>query len=257
MIPSIITTIIAIPITIFSCFLYFRVKNRHQIRHYEQQIADLKDIAWRAQMNPHFLNNCLNNINSFIHKLDKETASNYLTCLSRLMRKTLEYSDQPKITLAQELDAVTNYIKLEQLRFGPDIDIKISVEEQLQIENIQVLPFFIQPFLENAILHGVLPKQNKGNIKINITAPEPQILSCSVTDDGVGRKKPNKSPVEIPTAKRSMGMSITCKRIELFNRIHGQSLPLTIHDLTDQNGSGTGTSVEIKLALVSDDLNIS
>jgi LytS/YehU family sensor histidine kinase len=256
MISSIITTIIAVLITISLCFLYFRIKMRQQIQHYEQQVSELKDIAWRAQMNPHFLNNCLNNINSFIHKLDKETASNYLTCLSRLMRKTLEYSDQSKITLAQELHAVANYIKLEQLRFGTDIDIKISVEEQLSAENIQVLPFFIQPFLENAILHGVLPKQNKGNITIQITTPAPHILSCSVTDDGVGRKKPNQSSEEPTAAKRSMGMSITCKRIELFNRTYGQSLPLTIHDLTDQNGSGTGTSVEIKLALVSDDLNI-
>ncbi|RZM11493.1 MAG: hypothetical protein EOO88_46815 [Pedobacter sp.] len=229
---------------------YANIKLRKRITVYAQQITELQDIAWRAQMNPHFLHNCLNNINAFIHQLDPKTASSYLTCLSRLLRNILEHSDKATITLARELDMLQQYIKLENLRFGADVEINVSVDEHLQTDTLAVPPLFIQPFLENAILHGILPKQGKGNVNISISLSDPSTLSCTITDDGVGRKKANPSDPTTPL-RRSMGMDITRKRIELFNRVNGKSLPLTIDDLRDDNGAGTGTSIAILLVLVS------
>ncbi|HKG05246.1 MAG TPA: histidine kinase, partial [Pedobacter sp.] len=187
-----------------------------------------------------------------IHKLDRDTASSYLTCLSRLMRKILEHSDESKITLAQELDVISHYIKLEKLRFGDDMIITVSVEETLQIDKVCVPPLFIQPFLENAILHGILPKNEAGNIEIRLCTLGPEILCCTITDDGVGRSKLEKPIEAFPTGKRSMGMAITNKRISSFNKRNGKSLPVTVNDLKDNNGLSTGTSIGIQLVLISD-----
>lgn len=231
------------------CFVYFRRKFSKLKTAHQLQASALEDSAWRAQMNPHFLNNCLSSLNSLIQRGDIQTASRYLTSLSRLTRKVLENSIGSTITLAEELDLVEHYIMLEQLRFGDDIIFEIEIDEKLDPVNISVPPFFIQPFLENSIIHGLLPKGGKGTIGVHITASGQGTLCCSVLDDGAGRSQNFSSPTsDSEREKRSLGMSITRNRIMTFNQASGKSLPLLVRDLTDESGNPSGTLIQLELA---------
>ncbi len=231
------------------CLVYFRRKFSRSKAVHQLQVSELEDSAWRAQMNPHFLNNCLSNLNSLIQLEDIPTASRYLTTLSRLTRKVLENSLDSTITLAEELDMVKHYIVLEQLRFGNAIIFDIELDEKLDPETILVPPFFIQPFLENSIIHGLLPKGGKGTVGIRIRESGQQTLCCSVLDDGAGRTNtPTSTSSDCQRGKRSLGMSITTSRIMAFNQASGKTLPLMIRDLTDGSGNPAGTLIQIELA---------
>ncbi|WP_257666806.1 sensor histidine kinase [Parapedobacter tibetensis] len=217
---------------------------------YQRRTDELEDIAWRSQMNPHFLNNCLNSINSMIHQHDGQLAASYLVGLSRLTRKVLENAEAPTITLAEELDMVNQYIHLEQLRFGDHVSMSIVLPPDIDPTKIWVPPLFIQPFVENALIHGLLPKQACGTITIQFLISEGGKLCCSITDDGVGRAVPVKADSNLSISTKSLGIAITRKRIAAFNKAAGRVLSFIIRDLVDFEGKGTGTSVEIQLALV-------
>ena len=242
-----IAVLLSILCTVLSCRWYYRGKLKYANRKFNQTINEQKDIAWRARMNPHFVHNCLNSINSFIHMQDKQSAANYLTCFSRLMRKVLEHSGDAKISLSLELDALKDYIDLELLRFGREINVRIQIDDQLNPEQVYVPPLFIQPFLENALIHGLLPKQGEGSVCICLEA-RGDLLYCGITDDGIGR--PAENHENNGTHKRSLGIAITQKRISAFNAAHEVPDPVSISDLIDEQGNGIGTKVEVQLALV-------
>lgn len=234
--------------TSLSFIRYYRRKLRRVYQDCNRAIGEQKDIAWRSQMNPHFIHNCLNSINAFIHQQDKQSAANYLTCFSQLMRKVLEHSEETKITLARELDALRDYIKLELLRFGREIEVLITVDDKLDPEKIYVPPLYIQPFLENALIHGLLPKQSDGSVRIFLEQ-RANLLYCSITDDGIGRPATS-LPEKLQPLKRSLGIAITRKRIALFNEAQDISRAIHISDILNDSGEGTGTKVEIQLALI-------
>ena len=238
-------------LTVCCCWWYFREKAAHTTRAHQKRVSELEDIAWRAQMNPHFLNNCLNSINAIIHQHDKPLATHYLTMLSRLTRKVLEYSQEIVITLADELSLVKQYLTLERLRFGDDLLVNISLAEDLDPEKIQIPPLVIQPFVENAIIHGLLPRGASGTIDLTIDALD-GILCCTVADDGIGREAARKGIESSVAARRSLGIAITQKRIALFNKSQGRALPFTIRDLIGANGIVNGTAVDLQFALVKD-----
>ena len=133
-----------------------------------QKASELEMQALRAQMNPHFIFNSLNSINNFILKNDKTQASDYLIKFSKLIRLILENSTQPLISLSQELDALELYIDLERLRFEYRFDFQIVHDPELDMTSIKVPPLILQPFIENAIHHGLMPKQGEGLVKLNI-----------------------------------------------------------------------------------------
>ncbi|MFB2118150.1 sensor histidine kinase [Parapedobacter sp. 2B3] len=238
-------------LTVGCCWWYFRKQTTHISLMHQQRVSELEDMAWRAQMNPHFLNNCLNSINAIISQHDKPLATHYLTSLSRLTRNVLEYSQEATITLADELDLVTQYLTLERLRFGEDLLINISLASDIDTEKIWIPPLVLQPFVENAIIHGLLPRQAKGTIDLGITAQD-AVLCCTIADDGVGRKIASDTADRTGAAKRSLGIAITQKRIALFNTSHRLTLPFAIRDLTDPNGTVKGTAVDLQFALVKD-----
>jgi len=251
MIYSYLFTGMAVLLTWGCCYVYFRRRLIQLKSDSQVKITELEDAAWRAQMNPHFLNNSLNSLNSIMLLEDIPTASRYLTSLSRFTRKVLENSLGSTITLAEELDLVRHYITLEQLRFRNDIMFEIEIDEKLDPDNILVPPFFIQPFLENSIIHGLLPKGGKGAVGIRISISKHGTLSCSIWDDGAGRSK-NFPPdsLDCEKGKRSLGISITRNRITAFNQVSGRSLPILIQDLTDQSGNPAGTLIQIELAFL-------
>ncbi|WP_353127164.1 sensor histidine kinase [Parapedobacter pyrenivorans] len=227
---------------------YFKKRNALLQAVFQQRVAELEDAVWRLQMNPHFLNNCLNSLNGFIHRDDKQSAARYLTSLSRLVRKLLEHSEEATITLADELDTVRQYVQMEQLRFGDKIAVEIAVSPDVDPESIVVPPLFIQPFVENALIHGLLPRQACGIISVEFLMIDAATLSCSITDNGVGRAQSEKDAV--PAINKSLGIAITCKRIAAFNKAFGRTLPFAIHDLADGENQCAGTSVAIQLARV-------
>jgi LytS/YehU family sensor histidine kinase len=200
--------------------------------------------ALRAQMNPHFLFNCLNSINRFILKNETESASDYLTKFSKLIRMVLNNSKQKYITLNEELDCIELYIQLEQLRFKNSFRYKIKCEGDTDADDILVPSLLLQPFVENAIWHGLMYKEGAGNLDIHVL-PKDEILECIITDNGVGRKAASEFENRSAAKYKSMGLQITKERIALLDKEGEQSIE--IEDLYESNGNANGTKVTLRI----------
>ncbi len=217
---------------------------KHLLHH---QLSELKIEALRAQMNPHFLFNALNSINRYIIRSDKETASDYLVKFSKLMRLVLENSKSSVVTLHHETDALRLYIELEQLRFDHKFDYSIVVDPAIDSETTFIPPLVLQPYVENAIWHGLLNKNGKGRVDIHIRKRENNRIFCVIEDNGVGRQKAAELKSKTLGSNKSFGTEITRERINLLN---GDDKNFKIIDLYDANNQATGTRVEIVLNAV-------
>ena len=216
-------------------------KKETAIARLELEVVEQELKALRAQMNPHFLFNTMNSIKGIIIKKEVRKATDYLTKLSSLIRAILTNSEKKNIPLSQELEALKLYIELESLRFTTDFNYRIQVDKELDQNFTRIPPLVLQPFVENAIWHGLLPKVTGRNIlNVNIFRIE-DIVFCEIEDNGVGRRKilENKPKKE----HQSMGISITQKRIQL---LHPKN-KIQIIDLVDQKGSPLGTKVIIEI----------
>jgi len=208
----------------------------------QQQTVMLEMHILRAQMNPHFIFNCLNAINHFILKNEMETASNYLISFSRLVRLVLNNSRQSLITIEEELSMMRLYLDLEKVRFNNAFDYNIHIEKDLDITSLNIPPLIIQPFVENAIWHGLMHKDDPGLLSISIRTNN-NILICEITDNGIGRKRAYEFKSKSVEIKKSMGIEITKKRLELLNGSFEPSSFIEIHDLQDKSGIASGTKV--------------
>jgi len=196
----------------------------------------------RLQMNPHFIFNSLNSINSYI--VDNKTlqASDYLSKFSRLMRLILENSRHETITLSKELEYVSLYLLIESLRFAKAFEYEIHVDESVDAENLIVPPLFIQPFLENSIWHGLMPRKGTRTLNLDLTQSS-DILTVVVSDNGVGREYSAKLKETKITLKNSHGMDITKNRI----MYHNPKNTVQIEDLYNALGEAAGTRVVISI----------
>jgi len=218
----------------------------------KQQATELEMQALRAQMNPHFIFNSLNSINRFILKKQSSEATEYLTKFSRLIRMILKSSANPTISLAEDLEALQLYLELESLRCEQKFSFKIKCDPDVDVDFIQVPPMLLQPFVENAIWHGLmnLPdrkagKEDRGHLSINILQ-ENSTLICTITDDGIGRKRA--SELKDKSGKhKSMGMKITESRIAMMQKMNGTGKSIEIKDLMYADGSSAGTEVILKI----------
>ncbi len=217
----------------------------------QQQATELEMQALRAQMNPHFIFNCLSSINRFILKNEAETASDYLTKFSRLIRLILQNSQVAFIPLESELETLQLYLELEALRFNHHFDYKIVVADGLDISVIKVPPLIIQPYAENAIWHGLMQKEEKGRLEIELFQQD-EVLCCKISDDGIGRKKAAELKSKSASDYKSMGMQITASRIELLQSSKRRESPVTINDLVPPDGRAAGTEVIIKMPVMYD-----
>src|SRR5258706_5177696 len=205
--------------------------------------------ALRAQMNPHFIFNSLNSINRFILQNNKAQASEYLTKFSKLVRMILQNSQAPLITLECELEALGLYLEMEALRFNYHFEYKIHVPEDLDIEVLKVPPLIIQPYVENAIWHGLMHKEEKGQLDIEVSQ-EGDWLYLKVADDGIGRKKASELTSKSATKHKSMGLRITAHRIAMMQNANGLESPVKINDLVEPDGTAAGTEVIIKMPVI-------
>ncbi|MBL7922693.1 MAG: histidine kinase [Bacteroidia bacterium] len=214
---------------------------KHQMQH---QLSEMKIEALRAQMNPHFIFNALNSINRYIIRSDKETASDYLVKFSKLMRLVLENSRSTSVTLQNETEALRLYIEMEQLRFDHKFDYSISIDPLIDRENTSIPPLVLQPYVENAIWHGLLNKGSKGRVDISIRLLGEDRLFCIIEDNGVGRERASELRSQTLGSQRSFGTEITRERIKLLN---GDDRHFKIIDLYDDQKNPSGTRVEITL----------
>lgn len=227
-----LAAILAIAILVF--------RYRHVRLRLKQRASELEMQALRAQMNPHFIFNCLSAINHFILDNQNEKASDYLTRFSRLVRMVLVNAGKDSIPLEEELDMLRLYLDMEQLRFRHTFTWSIDMPEGLPVSQLQVPCFILQPFCENAIWHGLMHKEGEGKLSILLKYFE-GILIVTIRDNGIGRQK-------AATLSRkqysSMGQQLTASRLALFNKNNERS-SIEIQDIKDANGEVAGTEVTL------------
>lgn len=207
-------------------------------------IAETEMKALRAQMNPHFIFNSLNSINKYILQNDSDNASNYLTKFAKLIRLILDNSDNYTTTVKNEIDLVKLYIEMEQLRFKNKFSYNLTIDDDINTEVIQIPAMIIQPYVENAIWHGLLHKEDNGNLDIKIIKQNKQIV-ISIKDDGVGRARAAELKSKTALHQKSYGISLTNNRLKIANEQLGFKGEVTITDLMDDNKNAVGTLVEL------------
>ncbi|HZH68926.1 MAG TPA: histidine kinase, partial [Flavobacteriaceae bacterium] len=213
----------------------------------KQDAFDNKISALRAQMNPHFIFNSLNSIQHLITSDKKEAAVKYLNKFSLLMRNLLESSIESNIVLTDEIKLLHKYLELESLRFDYAFSYQIEVHENLNPDSVEMPILIVQPFVENAILHGLLSKKN-GDKKLHILfRKEKNILICEIDDNGIGRHASEHLKPLLKKTRKSRGISVTENRLQIQNQFEENNI--TIIDKVDKNGEASGTKVIIKIQI--------
>lgn len=238
-------------IVVGSIILIFRIRlnqlNKKQKEKFEQDVeiskAELK--ALRAQMNPHFVFNSLNSIQHYILNSKSEEAAKYLNKFAKLIRLILNNSDKPTVTINEDLEALTLYLELEKMRFENKFDYAIKIDHEIDGDYDEIPPMLIQPYIENAILHGINPKSGNGHITIKIGLIN-QFIKISVIDDGIGRDASRALKNLQPAYKhKSLGMKITKERLKILNTIQQSNLSVNITDLYNTQKEPLGTQVDL------------
>ena len=213
----------------------------------QQKMTEVEMQALRAQMNPHFIFNCLNSINRYIVKSDQTTASLYLTKFAKLIRLILDNSNCKNVVLTNELEALKLYIEMEALRFDRKFTYEIKVEPNLGTDTIELPPLIIQPYVENAIWHGLLHKENNGHLSISVGMAGESMLQCTIEDNGVGREKAKELKSKTATSRKSLGMQLTENRLNLLNKHAQLNASVEIIDLGNGKSEAAGTKVILKI----------
>jgi hypothetical protein len=230
---------IVVLVLVGSVLLFFRLRE-NRIRKEEarqtainKQIAEIRMVALRGQMNPHFIFNSLNSIQHFITTRDKEEALNYLSKFSKLIRKILENSRENTVSISNELQLLELYIQLEQLRFSNRFDYHIAIDEKIDLENTEIPPLLIQPYIENAILHGLINKNEKGDLWLSLERNN-GLLVCKIEDNGIGRARSQEIEQGKVSRHRSLGIKVTEERISGLSELLDYKMEVVVEDLFEK-----------------------
>lgn len=215
---------------------------------FDKRLADVELTALRAQMNPHFLFNALNSIRHHVLNSRPEEADRYLSKFARLISLILDHSDQRSVPLAEELQALRLYLELEAARFDDKFSFHITVDPAIDADTTMIPPMLIQPYLENAIWHGLMQKAEGGELVLRI-GRDGKRLRIEVEDDGIGRAMAAEIKSRSALKKRSMGMSITQQRLAMIEKQQGIRCTVQVEDLVLPDGEPGGTRVTIHLPL--------
>jgi ligand-binding sensor domain-containing protein/two-component sensor histidine kinase len=230
-----------------------RINRKHRIEkqflEMERQYADLEQKALRLQMNPHFIFNTLNSIQSYMISNEADTAIEYLAKFARLMRQVLTNSRESFIPVREEIVALRYYLEIEQLRFDDKFEFTISIDDTIDEDFTGIPPMIIQPYVENAIIHGLMYKKGRGTIAIRLEQRSTHLF-CIIEDDGVGREKAMQMAKESGLERKSSGMMITQQRLDILNKNDEKELKVNVVDKVDEQGIACGTRVEIKMPVV-------
>ena len=239
-------------VLIGAVFILYLVSRRIQsIRESEQQrvgqerkLIELEAKALRAQMNPHFIFNSLNSIKSLINKNENEKAAEYLTTFSKLIRTLFQNSDNREISLYEELETCKLYSQIEKMRFGEKVDFIFEIDQELDLKDIKVPALILQPFIENAIWHGLVPKESGGIVVVSAKEADGAI-ECVIDDDGLGRELSRQYKAQHEATHQSKGISLTQSRLELDKLLNDREDTIHILDKKDKDGKPNGTTVII------------
>lgn len=200
----------------------------------------------RSQMNPHFIFNALNSVNSFIATNDERTANKYLSDFSKLMRAVLENSEQDFIPLEKEIELLELYTNLEHFRFQDKFDYTITVDKAINVQDYQIPPMLLQPYIENAVWHGLRYKEEKGTLDISITKKSKDEIIITIADNGIGREKSKELKTENQLKQNSKGMGNIKKRVAILNEMYKDKVDVFIGDYQQEGDTGTKVVVTLK-----------
>ncbi len=229
----------------------FYVFNRNRLRQIkekadmEKQKVLIEQRLLRTQMNPHFIFNSLNSINNFIGGNDAAQAQKYLSKFARLMRLILENSRKSTVSLDKEIASLELNLELEQLRFGNNFDFEIKIDEGIETEDIYLSPMLIQPFVENAVKHGLKKNEKGGFISLKFYIKD-ELLHCEITDNGIGRKAAAGKGLH-RNGHQSLGTQVTNERLAILKQDYGKESGYEIIDLEDENSNAIGTKVVVRI----------
>lgn len=234
-------------VVLISLIVRRRVRSLRRGERNKRKLIESELRTLRAQINPHFTFNAMNSIQNFVSKSDPDTALLYISKFARLMRMILDHTSDDLITIVRELEALELYLELEAMRFGGKFSYEIEVAPNIDIDYHKIPPMTLQPFVENAIWHGIMPKEDQtGTVTVTIVEEGGDIV-CSVQDDGIGRPEANARKTREVKARKSYGLKITQERLNLINEEFDQQIEMKIIDLVDAEGKASGTKVEVKL----------
>ena len=224
-------------------------RNEDEILNVKNRLAEEKLTALRSQMNPHFIFNSLNSIQQYILKGEMDNANKYLSKFSKLIRLVLQYSEYNFISLDAEIHMLQLYLSVEKTRFGNSFEYKILIEDDLELEEIKIPNLMIQPFVENAIWHGLMHKTGDRKIDIIFHLKNNDSIVCVVTDNGIGRGKANEIKNARPLAinHESKGMQLVKDKIDVLKHQFKSEISIEIYDITDMEGEVCGTKVVLQL----------
>lgn len=218
-------------------YLFIR-QNRFRVEH---KRVEMEQKLLRAQMNPHFVFNSLNSIQQLIMKTDNSRAELYLSKFAKLLRDLLESNARDSLTLEEETDLLKAYLEMESLRFGYTFSYQLNVDERINPSSVHIPLLMIQPFVENAIWHGLLPKPDNRNLHISFEYDTPQTIKCTIDDDGIGRAAAGTK--ESVIQKSPLGLSLVQQRINLIRKTHKIQGSITIIDKNTLAPPSTGTTI--------------
>jgi sensor histidine kinase YesM len=236
-------------VLIYFLFHYVRgVRREERLKtKYRLERAELEAKALRAQINPHFIFNCLNSIKSLIQDDEKDKSVIYLTTFSKLIRTLLNNADKKEITLYDEIETCRLYLEMEALRFDSKFSFAINADETIDMKSVQIPALIIQPFIENAIWHGIVPGVTGGKVTLGISK-ENQIVNITIDDNGIGRQASMENKAQANIGHYSKGVTLTQSRLEIDNLLKQRHATIDFIDKKDQDGKAVGTKVSIRIA---------
>ena len=221
-------------------FFFYRSNQQQKLAN---NLLALKSL--RSQMNPHFIFNALNSVNNYIAKNDERSANRYISDFSTLMRSVLENSEEDFIPLSKELELLELYVKLEHSRFPDKFDYKVNLDENVDVAAFQIPPMLLQPYIENAIWHGLRYREEKGWLHIDLLQIDKDTIAIAITDNGIGRRKSAEIKTQSQKKQKSKGMGNIKKRVAILNDMYKDKVDVTIADL-ETDGSGTKVRFTLK-----------
>jgi len=257
------SAVIAFLIVLVSVFYYIKLKQtkkaeiiKIELKASQKQLAlekqyrDSELKALKAQMNPHFIFNVLNSIQEFIVLNQKEQASDYLAMFAELIRSYLHFSNTGNISLREEIDSLQKYLELETLRFEDTFNYSLNYDDNLNSEELKIPTMIIQPYVENAIQHGLFHKKNNRKLSIDFSMPENKVINCTITDNGIGREKAKAIKLSKPAMHKSFAMEATASRLELYNQKFTNKIGIETIDLFNNDQHASGTKVVLSIPII-------
>jgi len=243
-------SILFLAVAVITALVFWRTrfvrKQEQKKLEQEKEMLELEAKALRAQMNPHFIFNCLNSIKSLIQQHEEEKSVTYLTTFSKLIRTLFNNADKKAISLYDEIETCRLYLQLESMRFDAKFSYSVNVDNDIDMKSILVPALIIQPFIENAVWHGIVPRNSAGKVALNVLEKDRHI-QIVIEDDGIGREASERNKPDTGLVHQSRGVNLTQSRLELDNLLRQRQAVLETIDIKDEKGMARGTKVIITI----------